>query len=181
MKLTRCLLTLSIITSALTITGCPGPSHCAVGQEIVIPSSDATDPSVVMDFHLPNGSIVSVTPGSSTSTIPVPGGGKVTVIVNAKDGEGVQDAQIWAADFTYKVDPVTGIASRSGPGLLGAPTASNRDSGGPGQKGCTERVASTNLEVRKLPNGYTGYEVHAVGVNFGGRNMSTPLVTLVAQ
>ena len=105
----------------------------------------------------------------------------MTVIVNAKDSEGIQDAQIWAADITYKIDPSTGITTRSGPGLLGAPTASNRDSGSPGQKECTERVASINLEVRKSPTGGVSHEVHAVGVNFGGRNVSTPLVTLVAQ
>lgn len=177
MKMTRRFLILSLISAA--ITGCT--SHCLLGQEIVIPSSDATDPSVTMDFHLPNGSIVTVTPSSGPSSIPVPGGGKVTVIANAKDSEGIQDAQIWAAEFTIRVDPSTGIASKSGPGLLGAPTASNRESGTPGQKGCTERVVSTDLEVRKLPNGHTGYEVHAMGVNFGGRKIGTQLVTLVAQ
>src|SRR6266852_2362960 len=77
------------------ITGCA----CRFGQEIVIPSSDGTDPSLVMDFHLPSGSIVTVMPGSTTNTVAVPGGGKVTVIVNAKDGEGVKDAQIWAASI----------------------------------------------------------------------------------
>jgi hypothetical protein len=177
MTLTLRFLILSIITAAMT--GCT--SHCPLGQEVVIPSSDATDPSVVMDFHLPNGSIVTVTPASTTSTVPVPGGGKVTVIVNAKDPQGIQDSQIWAASITTKIDPNTGTATRSGPGLLGAPTASNRDSGSAGQKGCTERVVSTNLEVSKSPTGSVSYEVHAAGVNFGGKNVATPLVTLVAQ
>lgn len=177
MTLTRRFAILSIITAAMM--GCT--SHCPLGQEIVIPSADGTDPSVGMDFHLPNGSIVTVTPGSATTTVPVPGGGKVTVIVNAKDPQGIQDAQIWAADITTKINPATGITTRSGPGLLGAPTASNRDSGSQGQKGCTERVVSTNLEVSKSPTGSVSFEVHAVGVNFGGKNIATPLVTLVAQ
>jgi hypothetical protein len=176
MKLTRYFLILTIVAAAFT--GCT--NHCKLGQEIVIPSSDTTDPSVVMDFHLPNGSIVTVVPGSSTSTVPVPGGGRVTVIVNAKDSEGIQDPQIWAAEIKERINP-GGTVTRSGPGLLGAPTASNKDNGTPGQKGCTERLVSTNLEVSKSPTLSVSYEVHAVGVNFGGRNVSTPLVTLVAQ
>lgn len=163
---------------ATVIAGC---STCPVGQEIVIPSSDGTGPSLVMDFHLPNGSIVTVTPGSTTSTVDVPGGGKVTVIVNAKDGEGVQDAQIWAAGITWTTDPTTGITTRSGPGLLGAPTASNPDSRSPGEKGCTERVVSQNLEVHSTPRGGASYEVSARGLNFGGRDVRTPLVRLQAQ
>ena len=181
MKLSRLFLILPIAAAITLITGCPNQSHCLLGQEIVIPSSDATDPSVVMDFHLPNGSIVSVTPGSATSTIPVPGGGKVTVIVNAKDSEGIRDAQIWASSITERIDPNTGIVSRAGPGLLGAPTASNRDSGGPGQKGCTERLVSTDLEVHKSPTGSVSYEVSAAGVNFGGRTVRTTAVILTAQ
>lgn len=179
MKLTRHFLILFISIAA--ITGCNTASHCPVGQEIVIPASDTTDPSVVIDFHLPNGSIVTVAPGSGVSTVPVAGGGKVTVIVNAKDGEGVQDSQIWAAPITIRIDPATGTASRSGPALLGNPTTSNRDGGSAGQKGCTERIASTNLEVTKSSTGSVSFQVHAVAVNFGGRNVSTPPITLVAQ
>lgn len=177
MRLTLRFLILSILANA--ITGCS--NHCPLGQEVVIPSSDATAPSIGMDFHLPNGSIVTVTSGSATSTVPVPGGGRVTVIVNAKDSEGIQDAQIWAADIRYKTDPNTGITTQSGPGSLGAPTASNKDVGNPGQKGCTERIATINLDVSKSPTAAVSKEVHAVGVNFGGKSVSTPLVRLVAQ
>lgn len=179
MKLTLRFLMFSVLVTVMT--GCPKQSTCPVGQEIVIPSADATDPSVVMDFHLPNGNIVTVPPGSTTSTVPVPGGGRVTVIVNAKDSEGIQDAQIWAANITSRTDPNTGIISQSGPGLLGAPTTSNRDSGSAGQKGCTERIATTNLDVSKSNTGSVSYEVHAVGLNFGGKSVRTTLVKLVAQ
>ena len=181
MKLT---LRFSIFTILVTgMSGCnPGNSpKCFVGQEIVIPSADATDPSLTMDFHLPNGNIVTVTSSSTTSTVPVPGGGRVTVIVNAKDPEGIQDVQIWAAGITTKIDPNTGTATQSGPGLLGAPTASNRDNGSAVQKGCTERIAETNLEVRKSSTEIVSHEIHAVGFNFGGKRVQTPLVRLVAQ
>ena len=181
MKLTLRLLI--FITLAVVMTGCnPGSSSkCLVGQEIVIPSTDATDPTLVMDFHLPNGTIVTVTPGAAISTVPVPGGGRVTVIVNAKDPEGVQDAQIWAAGITSRTDPNTGATTQSGPGLLGAPTTSNRDNATAGQKGCTERIAQTNLEVSKSSTGSVSFEVHAVGINFGSKSVTTPLVKLVAQ
>jgi hypothetical protein len=166
------------ILVATAITGC---QTCPFGQEIVIPSSDVTAPSLVMDLHLPNGSIVTVTPGSTTSTVPVPGGGKVTVIVNAKDPEGVKDVQIWSASIITTIDPNTGVATRQGPGLLGAPSASNADSRSSGQKGCTERVVSENLEVSSTPQRVVSFEVGARGVNFGGRTVRTPTVTLQAQ
>ena len=181
MKLSRLFLVLPIAAAITAITGCPNPSHCLLGQEVVIPQADSTDPLVTMDFHLPNGSIVTVTPGSSTSTVSVPGGGNVTVMVNAKDSEGVRDSQIWAASITERIDPATGVVTRAGPGLLGAPTSSNPDNGGPGQKGCTERLASTNLTVHKSPTGSVSYEVSAAGVNFGGRTVRTTAVILAAQ
>jgi hypothetical protein len=37
------------------------------------------------------------------------------------------------------------------------------------------------LEVRSTPQGGVSYEVHARGFNFGGGDVSTPLVTLQAQ
>jgi hypothetical protein len=181
MKLARHFLILFIAVTAMTGCTNTATNHCPVGQEVVIPASDTSDPAVVMDFHLPNGTIVTVTPGSGVSTVPVPGGGRVTVIVNAKDSEGVQDAQIWAASITTKIDTATGTATKSGPALLTAATTSNRDSGSAGQKGCTERLATTNLEVSKSPAGSVSFEVHAVAVNFQGGKATTPLVTLVAQ
>ena len=172
------IVTALVVLLATAFKGCP---KCLVGQEIVIPSSDGTPPSVTMDFILPNGNTITVTPGSTTSTVPVPGGGEVTVIVNAKDSEGVKDAQIWAAKVTWTIDPNTGAATRSGPETLGAPTASNADSGSPGKKGCTQRLVSQTLVVRSTPRGRVSYEISARGFNFGGGDVRTPLVTLQAQ
>lgn len=159
------------------VTGC---GSCPNGQEIVIPASDGTAPSIVMEFHLPNGNTVAVTSTATPSTITVPGGGTVTVIVNAKDAEGIQDVQIWAAEITVTNNP-DGTVSKAGPGLLGAPTASNPDGRTAGQKGCTERVVSQNLTVTKNSHGSTSFEVSARGINFGGTTASTPLVQLQAQ
>jgi len=160
------------------MTGC---RTCPFGQEIVIPTADNTAPTVVMDFHLPNGNIVTVTPASTTTTIDVPGGGRVTVIVSARDSEGVKDAQIWAASKIWKTDPITHTESGGVAGTLGRPTASNEDTRSAGQNGCTERVVSQNLVVRNTPRGRTSYEVSAHAINFGNTDVSTPKVTLQAQ
>lgn len=165
----------------LILTAITGCKTCQFGQEIVIPSSDATKPTIVMDFHLPNGSVVTVTPGSTTSSVAVPGGGTVTVIVNTNDDEGVKSSEIWAADIKETTDPNTGLVTRVGPGLLGAPTASSTNTNGPGQKGCTEGVASQDLIVHRTANASVSFEVSARGVNFGGQQVSTPVVTLSAQ
>ncbi|MDR4505826.1 MAG: hypothetical protein MRK01_13725 [Candidatus Scalindua sp.] len=167
-----------MILLAISMTGCP---TCQFGREIVIPSSDRTDPTITMAFLLPDGNTVSVTPGSTITRVAVPGGGTVLVSATAQDDEGVRDAQIWAASITWTTDPIAGITTVSGPGLLGRPTASSRDSDGPGQVGCTSRVALQSLEVRKTSRGGVSYEVHASGVNFGGRTVSTPSVKLEAQ
>ena len=159
------------------LAGC----QCQSGQEVVIPSSDTTPPSLVMDLHLPNGNIVSVMSTSTASTVLVPGGGRVTVIAKATDSEGAQDAQIWAASITTKIDPTTGLATQTGPGLLGAPSASNPDGHTAGQKACTERIVQQNLDVRTGPSGSVSFEVSARGVNFGGGNVRTATVTLKAQ
>jgi hypothetical protein len=172
---------LRLILPMIAVVGITGCQTCQFGQEVVIPSSDATPPTVVMDFHLPNGTVVTVTPGSAISRVAVPGGGRVTVIVNAKDPEGIQDAQIWAAAITTTIDPNTGLATRSGPGLLGAPTASNPANRSQGGKACTERVVSQNLDVRSNSRGRVSFEVSARGVNFGGGDVRTPVVTLQAQ
>ena len=70
------------IACALLLTA--GLTGCPTGDEIVIPSSDATPPSLGMDFHLPDGTLVTVTPASvpdpttGVVRIAVPGGGKVS-------------------------------------------------------------------------------------------------------
>lgn len=153
------------VFGTLIVTAIIGCQTCPFGQEIVIPSSDTTKPTIVMDFHLPNGNVVTVTPGSGISSVAVPGGGTVTVIVNSKDDEGVKSSEIWAADIKETTDPNTGLVTKVGPGLLGAPTMSNTDTKGPGQKGCTERVTQQNLEVHKTTNSSVSFEVSARGVN----------------
>jgi hypothetical protein len=169
MKLALRFLILSILASAMS--ACPERSKCLLGQEVVIPSSDATAPSVVMDIHLPDGKVQTVYTAASGTLpsnvfVPVKGGGQVTIIVNAKDSLGIRDVQIWATP--------------SGGGTPSAPIASNKDSGKAGEKGCTERVANINLTVSKSPI-VVSFDVRAVGVNFGGITASPPVVRLEAQ
>lgn len=173
----NCLRALCLLVLA-SMTGC---ATCPVGREVVIPSSDTTDPAVVLDFHLPNGQIVSASPNSVPSAVTVPGGGTVTLIAKASDDQGVKDVQLWIGTKTCSIDPNTGTASCSGPGSQGAPTASNRDTRTAGQNGCTERLVSHNLVVNNTPRGSVSYEVGARGVNFGGREVRIPLIRLEAQ
>ena len=122
---------------------------------------------------------MSVLPSSVPSTITVPGGGTVTLVAKASDNQGVQDVQLWIG--TRSCSFTGGIATCSGPGLLGAPTASNRDSGTAGRNGCTERLVKENLVVRNTSTGSVSHDVQARGENFGGREVRTPFIHLQAQ
>ena len=172
---TLCLLILAAMTGCVhSVVG-----RCVVGREVVITSSDTTAPTVVLDFHLPNGQIVSASLNSAPSTVTVPGGGKVTLIANASDDQGAKDVQLWIGTKTCSVN--AGTTTCSGPGLLGAPTANNGDTLTAGQTGCTERLVSHNLEVRNTPSGSLSHEVEVRGLNFSGTEVRIPLIRLVAQ
>jgi hypothetical protein len=170
------LLSLTLLTAALV--GC----QCTDGQRVTIPATDATAPEVVMDLHLPNGNIVTVTSASVTPTIVnVPGGGEVTIIAAAEDPEGVKDAQIWAASFTTTINPNGTLGQTANPGLLTFPTASNNDSGTTGKDGCTRRLVTHKVKVSRTPTRLNSFEVHAEAVNFGNQKASTALAHLIAQ
>lgn len=162
----------------VTLTGC---ATCQVGHEVVISSSDTTDPAVVLDFHLPNGNIISASPNSVPATVVVPGGGTVTLIARASDDQGVKDVQLWIGTKTCKIDSGSETESCAGPGLQGAPTVSNRDARTSGQNGCTGRLAKHNLAVSKTSHGSVSYEVEARGINFDGREVRMPFIRLEAQ
>src|SRR5262245_40715273 len=76
-----------------TLMGCA--TRCVVGQQVTIPSSDTTDPAIVIDFHLPGGQIVSATPTSAPPRVIAPTSGTVTLIAKASDPQGVRDIQLF--------------------------------------------------------------------------------------
>jgi len=116
-----------------------------------------------MDLHLPDGSTVTVTPTTNPpEVVGVPGGGKVTVIINGTDSEGVQDAQIWAGEGTVSPGVI------SGPGLLGAPSSNSPNTGSAGGNACTQVIVSQNLTLHGTSSNGNFFEVSARAVNFGG-------------
>ena len=156
----------------------PGPPNgntCFVGNAVTIPSADATPPTeVVVDFHLPDGTLKTVKSGQAAPTIASATAGTATLIARATDPNGVKDIQLWVAAKSCHM--VGNLETCSGPGLLGRPTASNPDNQGAGASGCTERVANQNVPI----GGGTSQEVTAIGVNFGGGQTSTTTVTVTA-
>jgi hypothetical protein len=146
--------------------GCSSTSTCSFGQEVVIPNADATKPSVVMDVHLPNGNIVTLTPGAPPPPpITVPNGSTVTLIATATDPDGAQAVQIM------------GDEGCSG-GLLGRPMAESKNNRTAGEKACTQILAQTTLLVNHTPF-HDCFEVLALGFNFGAGPASREGTTTV--
>jgi hypothetical protein len=160
-----------------TIAGC-ATSPCSVGRTVTIPANDATQPSVVLDLHLPGGKIESATPSVHPAKVTAPSDGTVTLIAKASDPDGVRDIQLWIGTRTCSG---TDAASCSGPGSLGKPTASNRDPGTPSQVGCTERLVSHNVVVSRTSRGSVSHEVSVRGINFAGQEVRVPMIRLEAQ
>jgi hypothetical protein len=137
-----------------------------------------------MDFHMPNGQIITVTPTSGPNTVTITSpSDTVAVWASATGANGIQDIQIWADQITWITYPNGGTA-QSGPGLMGGPSASSPDNSTPGQSGCTERVANQNLTVSHLVghgiDKRVSFDVFATGLNFSGVKVSTPTVRLQA-
>ena len=175
------------LLGAAAIAACNGgngsngsfPGGCFVGQPVVVPSADATDPTVSLSFFLPDGTTVSAPAGPGPTDVVTPPG-EVVISAVARDPEGVRDVQLWVASRQCTFDPSSGTASCSGPGLLGAPTASNPDADAAGGNGCTERLVTQNVDVLKTATREVSFEVHARGENFGSTVVQTGLVRLRA-
>lgn len=153
------------------MTGCA--ATCPVGDEIVITSSDATEPTITLGLFLPEGPIVNISPTSVPSPITLPRSGTVTVIATARDDQGVMDAQLLITTINCSIEPDTGSESCSQPLLS---TQSNADPHAAGQNGCTARLVNANIAVIRTPTTDVSYEVIARGVNFGGREVRTPAI-----
>ena len=159
--------------------GCPpNPSgnSCFSGAAVTIPATDATPPAMTLDVHLPDGKLVTLVPGSSgTADVTSASGGTVTLIAKATDPEGVRDVQLWVQDENCHVGQPQ---SCSGPGLGGAPSATNPDTQGTGATGCTERVVTENVQIGSNGSRFLSQQVFAKGVNFGGGTTDTQLANV---
>ena len=158
----------------VVLCGCKSASHCSVGTEITIPNNDNSAPTIVgIDFHMPDGSLVSRQPGDGLSTqITVPTNGDVTVIVAVKDDQGVKDAQLFAATIVCSIDPNNDLESCDGPGLLSGPTANNPETNTAGGVGCTQRLVTQKVNISKSSTGSQSVQISAKGINFGGQKVN---------
>ena len=157
------------------LCGCRTASHCFVGSQISIPNNDTSAPSIAgIDFHMPDGTIVSRKPGDGLSTqITVPSNGDVTVWVVVEDQEGVKDSQLFIAPIECSIDPANETESCSGPPLLSGPTANNLETNGVGGAGCTQRLTTQKVSITQSSTGSTSAQVTAKGINFGGQPVSS--------
>ncbi|HSJ86785.1 MAG TPA: hypothetical protein VK909_06205 [Anaerolineales bacterium] len=162
------------------LSACKSASHCLVGGEITIPNNDNSAPTIVgIDFHMPDGSLVSRKPGDGLSNrITVPTNGDVTVIVAVQDDQGVKDAQLFAAAIDCSIDPSTGAESCSSPPLLSGPTASNPENNTAGEVGCTQRLVTQKINISKSSTGSNSVEISAKGINFSGQKVGSAIFTL---
>ena len=180
----KCLRSTGAVVAAVCalLPGCksnPTSSQCLLGQPVAIPPSDASLQTVVADLYLPDGRTVSLSASNLPPSVVSNRNGQVTVIAKAMDPEGVQDIQIWAAEKSCTTSG--SIVTCAGPGLLGAPSASNPDAGAVGATGCTERAITQKLDVYKAASRDVSHEVTIVGTNFSGQKASLGIVLVQAQ
>lgn len=169
-------LTLGLL--CLATLGACATSPCSVGRAVTIPANDVTQPLVVLDLHLPGGKIASATPAAPPAKVTAPSDGTVTLIAKATDPDGVRDVQLWIGTRSCSG---TDSAACTNPGLGGKPVASNRDPGAPGQVGCTERLVSHNIVVKRSSAGSVSHEVSVRGINFSGQEVRIPIIWVEAQ
>ena len=173
---------LLVAAAVTTLSACntpPSGSACAIGQPVTIPSSDSSPPAVAVDFFLPDGRTISMTSGSPAQIITSASSGTVTVIAKATVPQGSQDVQVWAGE--RRCTSSAGTTSCSGPGLLGAPSASNPNTGTPGMAACTERLVSHNVQILNNSTRDISQEISIVGKNFAGQQTTLGIFTLRAQ
>lgn len=155
----------------LVVSGCPGSA-----DKLTIPASDVTPPTITMDIFLPNQSTpLTFTPTTPvTPTVTATANDVVTVVARGDDADGgVQDVQVWAVQTSWK--SVGGIAQQVGPGLAGAPEASNPDASAIGEVALKSRLATHNVDIKQIRGGYSRVqiEVWATAKNFHGGTIST--------
>ncbi|HYJ38634.1 MAG TPA: hypothetical protein VEV87_08455 [Chitinophagaceae bacterium] len=152
---------------------CKNSNKCFSGTSITIPSSDLTTSTTIMDVHMSNKPITSVTSASSPDSAAIGGNDTVTIIAKGTDPEGIKDIQIWVEETWWN-------PSITGPTLLSAPEVRNVDNSTAGAKGCTERLATLNLYIKQRRKQATSYRIRtwSTAVNFGGAKVNSAVVTL---
>lgn len=162
-------------------SSCPPPRP----EEVVtIPTADLTPPSVLMDVHFtePGKTFITVTNTSNPATTKVAGNEEVSLAAKGVDSDGgCRDIQIWVETTAWKYNP-DGTGTTIGPGLVGAPRASNPDRSAmnPGDQARKERLVSHKLDIRQLRGSYSAIrlEVWATALNFHNNQTNTSTLTI---
>jgi hypothetical protein len=178
----RYVLALVPLAVAQFIAGCTGtPTRptCGLGVPTSVPANDTTAPTAALDIFLADGRRLSVVGGSSAPTTVSQPPGRFTLIAKAADTDGPKDIQIWVR--TRECTTAGTQTSCTGPGLLGAPAASNPSSGAVGSSTCTERIAQINLDVVNTSVRQVTHDITVKAINFGGQVTEITNIKLVAQ
>jgi hypothetical protein len=150
-----------------------------VGQPVTIPTADTSQPAVLVDLLLPDHRTVSFATGAAQQIVTSAASGPVSILARAVDQQGAQDIEIWAGERRCETNG--GTTTCSGPGLLAYPTSHNTDTGSAGAIGCTERLATADINISKVGNQSREQVVHLVGKNFGGQSTMLGFFTLSVQ
>ena len=120
-------------------------SACEQGPEgspVPVNTADTTPPVIfeVTTQGKEGGDIrVTTTSGSISGTLA--SDESMAVIVRAEDPEGVKSAEVWGTEEKTCTDPQSGIATRTGPGLVALPLIASTDTATAGGTARTVRSA----------------------------------------
>lgn len=178
-------LILRIIGAAMFILLMCAASCPPSPQDVVtIPAADSTPPSAGLDAHFtqPGKVYITVTNSSSPASTKILGNEEVSLAAKGSDNDGgCRDIQIWIETTAWRDNP-DGTRTKIGPGLIGAPEASNPDpgAGNPGDQARKERLLTHKLDIRQIRGSYNAIslKVWATALNFHGGEVSTATVTL---
>ena len=173
-----------VLLFLIPLTVSCGQPNTVTPDTVTIPPSDTTLPTVVMDIHFPQARIYTVTSTGFNPTMPTHLGAndEISLVARGEDTDGgIQDIQLWIAIGKTICDPGTGLCTQPGPGLTGAPEASNPDiAKQPGEISLKTRLVSHKLDIGQIRGNATAIkiEIEARAINFQGDIVKTKLVTL---
>ena len=118
---------------------------CEVGPEgspVPVNTADTTPPVIFeVTTQGKEGGDIRVTTSSGSITGTLADDESMAVIVRAEDPEGVQAAEVWGTEEKTCTDLQSGIATRTGPGLVALPLIASTDSATSGGTARTIRSA----------------------------------------
>jgi len=135
-----------VVTRKVGLAGSCSTSGSS-GGGITISQNDITAPELTFGAGQPSGQNITVSAGGAGQNMNLTSKtGALNLLATAKDSEsGVQAVEIWVNKKTTRVD-ANGIASTTGPGLLGKPTFDSTSA----QKKPGETTAASSILAQAL-------------------------------